>query len=480
MKKMGRRYFLQGAGGVLFGLPVLESLLSRAEAAAVDNRFAIFVRCANGVAQQDGSEPERFWPGATGALSTASLTAPADPAAYRAVMELKDHASSLLLVKGTVLNTTGSGVDHEVSSAQILTAADFVRTGSDDGLAQGPSIDTRLAQLLNPPGKDPITFITSLRSQGLISYAASGQRRAATTNPFTLYTALTGTQSMSDPAMAELALARKSVNDVVREDMNTLLRRTDLSKTDRQKLQSHFDFIRDTEVAMGAVNTAALAASVGTISDYPKSGSGLTTYMSNSSNLFKVHRVQLDLCVAAIATGYSRVATLQVGDDTDDQKYIVNGTQLVDTFHWISHRVKSDTNDSAPKIANADLLHHQIDRLHLGEFRYLLDKLKAQGTSAGPLLDQGLAVWTSDLARGPTHDGRNLPFILAGSVGGKLKTGQFVNYQAGGSTAASFKPHKHLLNTMLNAFGDKKADGSRVDNFGSSAVANGYLADLLT
>ena len=74
---INRRFFLRGLGGVLVGLPLLEGLHPRSAEAAPppDFRFAIFMREANGVAQKQGTEVERFWPTNLGALTKASMTA---------------------------------------------------------------------------------------------------------------------------------------------------------------------------------------------------------------------------------------------------------------------------------------------------------------------------------------------------------------------------------------------------------------------
>ena len=58
-------------------------------------------------------------------------------------------------------------------------------------------------------------------------------------------------ESVKQVAVADqLILQRKSVNDLVRADMQALLSRTDLSSADRQRLDQHFQSIRDMENTM--------------------------------------------------------------------------------------------------------------------------------------------------------------------------------------------------------------------------------------
>ena len=49
----------------------------------------------------------------------------------------------------------------------------------------------------------------------------------------------------------ELLRSRKSVNDLVRAELNALMARPELSAADRARLEQHFQAIRDAEVTMG-------------------------------------------------------------------------------------------------------------------------------------------------------------------------------------------------------------------------------------
>ena len=55
------------------------------------------------------------------------------------------------------------------------------------------------------------------------------------------------------------------------------------------------------------------------------------------------------------------------------------------SFHKISHRIDSDGAEGPP-IPDADILHHKIDKLLLGKFRYLLDRLEEVELADGTLL----------------------------------------------------------------------------------------------
>jgi hypothetical protein len=181
-------------------------------------------------------------------------------------------------------------------------------------------------------------------------------------------------------------------------------------------------------------------------------------------------KAQLSLIALAFATGQTQVATLQVGGGNDHTRYMVDGT-LAPPFHFVSHHVLSD-GGSGTAIPNAVDVHHKIDRIHARMFKHFVEQLKAYKTADGrPLLDDCAAVWMNSLSNGPPHGVNNVPHVIAGSAGGFLKKGMFVD--AGGAKNNKF------LNTMITAAGVRKADGMAVDDFGDAGVGNGLLDQML-
>jgi hypothetical protein len=141
-------------------------------------------------------------------------------------------------------------------------------------------------------------------------------------------------------------------------------------------------------------------------------------------------------------------------------------------FHFISHRRASHTSDG-PVIFGSDLLHHKVDRQFGQTFAYLLDRLHAYEMPDGDrLLDHGVSVWFNDLANGPNHSPFNCPYILAGSAGGFLRQGQYIQ--------VSDPPnHNRLLNTIGSAVGLRKDNGDWLDDFGDPTLQSGVLSDLI-
>ena len=96
------------------------------------------------------------------------------------------------------------------------------------------------------------------RRSNFVPGGGSGQVRSGDQNPYILFSKLVGLTTMTptgttttDPVAAELVATRKSVNDLVRGELNSLMKNSALSSDDVQRLKLHFDSIRDAEIGMG-------------------------------------------------------------------------------------------------------------------------------------------------------------------------------------------------------------------------------------
>jgi hypothetical protein len=451
-----RRRFLAGLGGAAVSLPLLESVRflggSRARANSPDGPpvYSVFVRQGNGVQQADPNH---------GALTPDILGV---TNADRAVAALAPFADRLLMVSGTRWGFPGAGCGHSGGLNQCLTAARVTGEGKDS-LANGESVDWFIGRHLNPPGVEPLTLMSGPQSAYIahgLSYSGPGQLRGARNNPFAVYQDLMGLADSSQEVLEQIARRRTSVNDLVREEMQDLLAKPYLSSADRGRLQTHFEAIRDLEVNMSCVLTDSEVEALETISEAA----------ADNGNRIRVSEMMMDLIALAFACDSTRTATLQIGTGNDQTRFYVNG-ELQNTFHRISHRVDSD-GSTGPEIPNADVLHHEIDKIFANMFLHLLDRLDLYpGQSGGTLLDDCVAVWTNDLANGPPHSYRNVPWILAGRAGGALQTGRYID--AGNVT------HNKLLNTIINAVGIRAEGGGYYDSFGDPDLERGIVDGML-
>jgi hypothetical protein len=467
---LSRRAVLKGIGGTAIALPFLESLAGRRVAAADDavEPFAIFFRQASGVAQSWGDEPERFWPRQMGALTPESLEG-------RALDELVDHRQHLLVVQNVNLAGFAYNDGHANGAVQALTAVGpYPGTSGGNSMANGESLDHRIGRELNPGGRDSL-FMYAGRHGGwlggsCISYRGPGNKRAALRDPWNAYQSIVGGDGgMSEEAQVELVERRRSVNDLVRGQMQQLLSRSDLSADDRRRLDLHFSSIRDLEVALSCRLSDDAARMLEGASPGFDSVEG--------DEVLETARLHMDVAVLAIACGYTRSAAIQVGAGNDGftrYRNLDTGELMDNNFHYISHRRESH-GASGPQIADADLLHHYVDRQFAQTFRYLLERLDAYVMPDGnSLLSHGVSVWYNDNANGPPHGRWNVPWILAGSAGGFLKQGEMV------ALGDRRDPnHSQLLNTIGAAAGLTNDAGEPLDDFGDPELPQGLRSELL-
>jgi uncharacterized protein DUF1552 len=467
-----RRHVLRGLGGALLGLPFLESLRgtpSFAQNASVPP-FAIFFRQANGVAaEQDtneiGQEPERFWPTETGPLSAATLS-------DRALAELSSHASRLLVVGNVNMENFSYGDGHARGALQLLTAqGPMVENQGGNSEAGGESIDHRIGRELNGNGNDSL-FLYAGQTGGwlggpCISYRGPGNRRSALTEPYNAYQALVGGGAglPTDATGGKRGLRQRSINDLVRGQLSSLLSRPELNQADRQRLDLHLSSVRDLEVSLACRLSEA---------DERALEAGSDEGGEDGDFVLQAARLHMDVAALAVACGYTRSVAIQVGNGNDGSTRYRDPTtgNLMENFHFVSHRRQSHGDDGTV-LLGSDLLHHRVDVQFAQAFKHLLDKLAAYELPEGSLLDAGMAIWVNDLGNGPAHGSTNCPVVIAGSAGGMLKQGEYLRIDGDGAN------HARVLNTIGAAAGLRKPNGDLIDDFGAADQDRAVLSELL-
>jgi len=439
---INRRAFLRGAGTVAIGLPFLEGLPERsAWAAGSAPVFTMFIVGSCGVVGKS------FLPDATGALTTSGLAG----MTTKAVSALSAHAPNLTLLKQVNWPQNVKSCGHAEGLCQALTAIVPGTTGHG-AYSGGPSADVVIGKAVNPTGVEPIILYSAAKGAYIadrISWRGAGadQLRSGDQNPYTLFSKLVGLTTTTstgtggtggmttDPVAAELAATRKSVNDLVRAELNSLKANSALSSDDRARLDLHFQCIRDLEVSMGSAGMMCTQTGLDTTT--------LNSYKSNFSfktdgvMIEKVTLMHMQLVALAFACNYNRVAALQWGDGTDGNKYgVPSNASLGWTFHQLSHRVQSD--GATGNNPTAEQAHAEVDVVRMKTLAAGLDAFAARG-----LANNAMVMMNFHISDGPSHSGLNVPHIIWGNGGGFLKTGQFID-------AAKVTNNK-LLNTVITA-----------------------------
>jgi hypothetical protein len=156
----------------------------------------------------------------------------------------------------------------------------------------------------------------------------------------------------------------------------------------------------------------------------------------------------------AFQTNITRVITMLMATEQSTRSYREIG--VAEGHHGLTHH--QGYKDKIEKVT-------EINRFHVDQFTYFLDKLKATRDGDGTLLDHSMIVYGSGLSDGNRHLHENLPTVLAGRGCGTLKPGRHVKY-------AAETPMTNFFVAMLDRM------GISVDKVRDSTGEIGYLSDL--
>ena len=481
---VSRRHFLRGFGGVALGLPFLEALAPReahAQAAAIQ-RFGVFYAC-------NGVDMSRWFPnGEYGALTDQHLLGTANEA-------LVPFRNKLLIPRGLHMapraggRDPGGGDDHGRCMAHKLTA---FPAALDDALATGPSIDYLLAQRINPGpegARRPALNLMVGRPNGVagydyISYSGPGQAIAAVNNPWDAYASLVSLNSVTDQsaeARDRILRQRQSVLDLVRTQFDRL-RQLPLSVTDQQKLDMHFTAVREVEVQVSATGLACLDPDIQTRA---------TPFQNNlaaaqeEAQYHAVADLQVDIYALALACDMTRVATLHFDRGSGGPTFRWDGMNHEYNHHKLSHgKVRDDcfgesTAGGCENVAGFQDMLHDIDRWHQRKLARLLERLDAYVEADGrTVLDNSAILYTNEMSDGKLHSFMDLPYIIAGSAGGRFRQNLYFPLGPTGQRDDS-APHNRLLNTILNVMGVQSDWFGLPEGMGGATMQGGVYQELL-
>ena len=521
MIRSGRRAFLAGAGGLLVALPWLEGLSPKAARAdGVDERFFIFMRQWYGVQQRSrflggyADEPEGFWPdtetpynGGGTKLTKALLEKVDNTGRTRALGELSGFADSLLAVRGVRLMDFQAGL-HRPLLAQVLSGSRYQRTrpnfdaGDDNNaMPSHETLDNLIARSLGGPA--PVTF-ECLYNDAQTSFANAPNSGAIPVANQTLQQPSAAYTLLFQKALAEgrAKEVRQYASDAVVAELKALRLDPRLSAADRLRLEAHFDALNALETTLRRTPTlSAMQQKLLGDADLPKASNPSLKRWQYSTNINEYCETVADAFVQsaalAVSCGALKSANLVMPAGNFDHSSIF--TPGTDAFnrgyrshsHDISHRSLGGQDGDAKDEAMA--AQHEIDKWHARQFGKLLTALRDLS-----ILDKGVCMWSNEISTGG-HTAFDMPYVIAGNAGGKLKTGLYLDMQSTATQASDIAsdganyaaimakqlPCSKLLNTVGAALGLKSNDGSPLADFGglqrgTDDKVSGNIASLLT
>jgi hypothetical protein len=426
-KSLPRRTFLRGMG-MAVGLPLLDSMvpaLAVAGTAAKPARRMTFIYLPNGIMM------DQWTPAADG--KGFEFTPILQP-----LSSLREH---LLVVSGLahpegVAYPGEAGGDHARAASSYLTGVHAKKTEGAD-LQAGVSLDqiaakelgkyTQLASL--ELALDSSETIGECESGYSCAYTNTLAWRTPTTpmpmenQPRAVFENLFGDSDSTDPK-ARLAQIESdhSVLDFVSEGVNGLLKK--LGAGDRSKLTEYFDAIRDVERRIQLAEEQSSRSLP--LLDRPV---GIpATYEEHAKLMY-------DLQVLAYQTDLTRVTTFMMGHEQSNRSYAEIG--IPDSHHPLSHH-----GGNAEK--KSKLTH--INTHHISVLAYFLEKLRSTPDGDGSLLDHSVILYGSGLSDANMHTHNNLPILIAGGGGGKIKGGRHLRF-------AADTPMPRLYGTLLDTVG---------------------------
>lgn len=430
--RLTRRTVLRGLG-VSLALPWLDSTLPRAVAAqaaaaggAASPQRMAFLFVPNGVHLPD------WTPKQTGfGYDLPHILSPLAP-----VRDDVSVISGLTHDKGRA-NGDGAG-DHARSASVFLTGSQPRKTDGSD-IRSGVSVDqvaakmagdaTRFAslELGCEPGRTAGGCDSgySCAYSSNVSWSSEASPVGKETNPRFVFQRLFGDgtpQHRDENAQRRHAL-KKSILDFVSDDAKRL--QSKLGGNDQRKLDEYLTGVREVERRIQRTDEEPdFNADV----DYPIPAGTPKDYGEHI-------RLLCDMIVLAFQTDRTRISTFMLADAGSNRSY--RHIDVPDGHHDLSHH-----RGDAAKHAKI----REINRFHVAQVSYLIQKLKATPDGDGNLLDNSMICYGSAISDGDRHNNENLPVLLAGHGGGSVDAGRHIQ-------ATPETPMCNLFMSMLERFG---------------------------
>jgi hypothetical protein len=385
----------------------------------------------------DGCIPALWHP--TG--SETNFTLPAMTAPLNAVKNDCVFISGLRMYEG--------GATHEGGVAKVLTGNNTL------------SLDVFLAQQL--AGQTPVSSVylgihgTHENGNVYFSYLPGNKVRTPEDNPLAAFKQLFGNTTTGSGTVT--TDPRASVLDNSIAEIQALSTR--LGAAERAKLDLHLSALREVERRVKA--TAPVTGGKLSPSTFNREGfvvpDGFTGYpavFNREENFQIVGKLQTDLAVLALANDVTRVVSIQWSHPVSPTQMAFTGS--TQRHHDASHYGTPDSPTAANFI--------KLQSYYAGRLADLINKLRAVPEGAGTLLDNTVILLFSELGDSNLHDHSNMPFVVAGRAGGRIRTGRYLSLPE--------EAHSKLLVSIAQAM------GANVNTFGYAGRGTGGLPGLLS
>src|SRR5215470_6918509 len=423
--KFSRRTMLRGIG-VSMALPWLESLnvwgdtvKGAAVASEAPVRLAVLF-------SGNGFHSKEWWAKGEGkAMELGKVLEPLHP-----------FREKMLFLRGLYNEEALIGGIHSCQTGNLLSGAHLAPGGE---IKSGISCDQVAAEKTKGQTKVPSLVlgcepsIAAIHKNYSMVYSSHISWSSPTTpTPLEVYPALAFDRLFRD----EVGKADKSVLDAVREDANSY--KNKVSTADQRRLDEYLNSVREVEQRIEqAGKNGRLQGWRPTLEkpDVKRPADGVPQDVDQHM------RLMCDILVLAFRTDTTRVCTLKLNNDHSSLRF---PNLKVD---YMIHHLLSHTD-------GADWL--KVNRFFTQQVAYIAEKLDAVKEGDRTLLDNSMILYLSSMMTGG-HNNQQLPVVLLGRGGGRIKTGRILDYLN--------KPNRRMCSLYLSLM-DRA--GVHLDRFGDS------------
>src|SRR5687768_2757785 len=351
---------------------------------------------------------------------------------------LNDFREKMLFVSGLYNEQALKGNIHSSQTGNLLSGAPLASGGE---IKSGTSVDQVLAQRYGNSTKVPSLVLGCEKSNPSVHknysmlYSSHISWSSPTTpTPLEIYPALAFDRLFKD----DVSKGDSSVLDSVLTDAADL--RRDLSTNDQRKLDEYLDSVRDVEQRIeNAGKRGEMQGWRPTLTkpNIPRPADGIP------QDIAEHMRLMCDIMVLGFQTDTTRITTLKLNNDHSSLRFPNLGVDYM-IHHLLSH---SDT---------ADWL--KVNQFFLEQVAYIARKLDGIQEGERTALDNTMLMYCSSMLTG-SHDATQLPVIILGGAGGRLKGGRVLDYKD--------KPNRQMCRLYLSMM-DKC--GVRPGTFGDATT----------
>jgi len=334
---------------------------------------------------------------------------------------LTDFREKMLFVRGLYNEEAQKGNIHSSQTGNLLSGAPLASGGE---IRSGTSIDQLLAQRYGNSTKVPSLVLGCEKSNPSVHknysmlYSSHISWSSPTTpTPLEVYPALAFDRLFKD----EIGKGSQSVLDAVLVDAKNL--RRNISAPDQSKLDEYLDSVREVEQRIeNAGRKGELQGWRPTLAqpNISRPADGIP------QDIAEHMRLMCDILVLGFQTDATRICTLKLNNDHSSLRFPNLGVDYM-IHHLLSH---SDTPDWL-----------KVNQFFVDQVAYIARKLDAIQEGPRTALDNTMLMYCSSMLTG-SHDATQLPVLLLGGAGGRIKGGRVLDY--------SGKPERQMCRLYLS------------------------------